>query len=187
MIRGEADGVPEVAEAVEPTAAAEAGVTEAARVEFVEIDPEDPNAEHCLSEYYKELDRRFPDGFDASAGASLKPDAMRPPAGVFLVAMLDELPIGCGGLRFNPPGPHEHGPVEINRLWIDPRARGLGLGRRLLNELEMRAAETGAETVCLDTNGTLDEAIAMYKSSGYVEVERFNDNPFAQHWFRKAL
>ncbi|MFZ0665863.1 MAG: GNAT family N-acetyltransferase [Acidimicrobiales bacterium] len=157
-------------------------VVAAGEVEFAEADPEEPSARHCLSEYYKELDRRFPDGFDPSAGTPVSADAMRPPAGLFLLAMLNDSPIGCGGLRF-----HEHATTEINRLWIDPRVRGLGFGRRLLTELERRAAAKGSDAVCLDTNGTLDEAIAMYKSAGYVEVERFNENPFAQHWFRKDL
>ena len=65
--------------------------------------------------------------------------------------------------------------------------RGLGLGRRLVAELERRAAEAGATTVRLDTNGALTEAIALYRSSGYEEVEPFNDEVYAHHWFAKPL
>ena len=104
---------------------------------------------------------------------------MLPPAGVFLVATLRDEPIGCGGLKF-----HDDW-AELKRMWVAPDARGLGIGRRLLTELEARAAAHGSRVVRLDTNGTLREAIAMYRSAGYVEIEPFNDERYAQHWFKK--
>ena len=72
-------------------------------------------------------------------------------------------------------------------MWVDESARGLGLGRRLLNELERQAAAHGAGTVRLETNKSLVEAISLYRSAGYVEVARFNDEPYAHHWFEKRL
>ena len=72
-------------------------------------------------------------------------------------------------------------------MWVSPTVRGLGLGRRLLAELEKAAAATGADSVRLETNRSLAEAIAMYRSAGYVEVEPFNDEPYAHHWFAKSL
>jgi ribosomal protein S18 acetylase RimI-like enzyme len=72
-------------------------------------------------------------------------------------------------------------------MWVAPAARGLGLGRRLLRELERLARETGARTIRLDTNRVLNEAIRLYRSAGYQEVPRFNDEPYAHHWFEKAL
>ena len=72
-------------------------------------------------------------------------------------------------------------------MWVDPAARGLGVGRRLLAELESRAAANGSRTVRLDTNGALTEALAMYRSAGYREVEPFNDEQYADHWFEKRL
>jgi ribosomal protein S18 acetylase RimI-like enzyme len=53
--------------------------------------------------------------------------------------------------------------------------------------MERRATEHGARAVRLDTNRHLTEAIAMYRSAGYVEVPRFNDEPFAHHWFEKRV
>ena len=67
-------------------------------------------------------------------------------------------------------------------MWIAPAARGLGLGRRLLSELEQRS-RTGIAR--LETNRNLTEAIALYRAAGYVEVEPFNDEPYAHHWFEK--
>jgi ribosomal protein S18 acetylase RimI-like enzyme len=72
-------------------------------------------------------------------------------------------------------------------MWVAETARGLGIGRRLLGELERLAREHGAAAVRLDTNRALTEAITMYRSAGYVEVPRFNDEPFAHHWFLKSL
>jgi ribosomal protein S18 acetylase RimI-like enzyme len=70
---------------------------------------------------------------------------------------------------------------------VAEEARGTGLGRRLLIELEDRAARSGATVARLETNRALTEAIAMYRSSGYAEVPAFNDEPFAHHWFEKRL
>jgi ribosomal protein S18 acetylase RimI-like enzyme len=72
-------------------------------------------------------------------------------------------------------------------MWVDRSARGLGLGRRLLAELERQAAARGVGVVRLETNGALAEAIALYRSAGYCEVEAFNDEPYAHHWFEKEL
>ena len=65
--------------------------------------------------------------------------------------------------------------------------RGLGLGRRLLDRLEGEAVRHGATAARLETNGALTEAIALYRAAGYEEVEPFNDEPFADHWFEKPL
>lgn len=159
----------------------------AALVEVVAIDPAHRHAQHCLHEYYAELDRRFDAGFDPAVSRKVDLDEVRPPAGVFLVALLRAEPIGCGALKF-----HGHEPTEIKRMWVDPSARGLGVGRRLLSELERCATDHavsahGSHVVRLDTNRTLKEAIAMYCSAGYVEVAAFNDEPYAQHWVEKSL
>jgi ribosomal protein S18 acetylase RimI-like enzyme len=72
-------------------------------------------------------------------------------------------------------------------MWVAESARGLGLGRRLLATLEQLARDSGAGVVQLETNDALVEAIALYRSTGYEEVPPFNDEPFAHHWFAKAL
>jgi ribosomal protein S18 acetylase RimI-like enzyme len=79
------------------------------------------------------------------------------------------------------------GPAHLRRMWVSPTVRGLGLGRRLLTELESRAAAAGASVVQLETNGSLTEAISLYLSAGYREVDPFNDEAYAHHWFEKRL
>ena len=66
-------------------------------------------------------------------------------------------------------------------------ARGLGVGRRLLDEVEGTARDAGVRTLRLETNRTLVEAIGLYRSAGFVQVPAFNDEPFAHHWFEKQL
>jgi ribosomal protein S18 acetylase RimI-like enzyme len=57
----------------------------------------------------------------------------------------------------------------------------------MLTELEARAAGSGARVARLETNGTLGEAIGLYRSAGYREVPAFSDEPYAHHWFEKTL
>ncbi len=146
-------------------------------------DPGDPQAQYCLEEYVRDIDRRFDGGWDPSRSISADPHELRPPAGLLLVASLASEPIGCGALKF-----HDREPTEIKRMWVAPSARGLGVGRRLLIELEAEAAARGmSRVVRLETNGSLSEAIALYRSAGYREVPAFNDEPYAHHWFEKRL
>ena len=148
----------------------------------ITVDPRSADARFCLGEYFAELDRRFDAGFDPVRGIAAELDLMRPPAGVFVVATLHGEPVGCGGLRF-----YGDDPTELKRMWVAESARGLGLGRRLLEELERLAAEHGTRVLRLETNRNLVEAIALYRSSGYREVAPFNDLPYAHHWFEKRL
>jgi ribosomal protein S18 acetylase RimI-like enzyme len=145
-------------------------------------DPRHPHARFCIDGYFTELARRFPDGFEPGRSIPAGEADLTPPAGLLLVATLHGEPIGCGALKF-----HGDDPAELKRMWVAPSARGLGLGRRLLAELETRAAEHGVRILRLETNRSLTEAIAMYRGAGYREVDAFNDEPYADHWFEKVL
>jgi DNA-binding MarR family transcriptional regulator/GNAT superfamily N-acetyltransferase len=153
-----------------------------ASVEIKAVDPESADAQYCLAEYVGELNRRSERGFDPTIGATALPHEVRPPAGQFFVAYLQGEAIGCGAVKH-----HADAPAEIKRMWIAPRARGLGLGRRLLEKLELSALESGARVGHLETSAVLPEAIALYRSAGWVEVPQFNDELFADHWFEKQL
>ena len=153
-----------------------------ALVEIRQIDPTAPDARECLRSYFAELERRSAMPFDPNVGATAKAHEVRPPAGLFLVSYLRDAPVGCGALKH-----FADGVSDIKRMWVAEAARGLGLGRRLLTELEARAGEHGTRIVRLETSRFLTEAIALYVSAGYVEVPAFNDEPFADHWFEKRL
>ena len=151
-------------------------------VEIGEADPRAADARRCVRAYFAELDRRSQTGFDPAAGISAEPHELVAPSGAFLLARLRGEPVGCGAVKH-----HAGAPSEIKRMWIAEPARGLGLGRRMLEELELRARAAGAPAARLETNRALVEAIALYRSSGYAEVAPFNDESFADHWFEKRL
>jgi GNAT superfamily N-acetyltransferase len=154
----------------------------AAVVEMKPVDPEHPDALRCLQAYYDELGARSGGAFDPAGGSFVDPDEMRPPAGVLLVAYLRGDPVGCGALK-------DWGgePSYLKRMWVADRVRGLGVGRRLLAALEEYAAAQGVRVTRLETNRLLVEAIALYRSEGYVEVAPFSVEPFSHHWFEKRL
>jgi GNAT superfamily N-acetyltransferase len=154
----------------------------AATVDVDLVDPASPDARTALAQYFAELDTRFRSGFDPRAGGADDVDGMRPPLGAFLVVRSDHEPVGCGGVQHV-----DERTGEIKRMWIHRDWRGLGLGGRLLARLESVARDLGRSRVVLDTNETLLEAIAMYDRAGYHRIERYNDNPYAHHWFAKDL
>jgi DNA-binding MarR family transcriptional regulator/N-acetylglutamate synthase-like GNAT family acetyltransferase len=154
----------------------------AAAVTIAAEDPASADATACLDAYYAELDRRFDGGFDVRRARSATPDELVEPHGLLLVARLHGQPIGCGALKL-----HGTAPAEIKRMWVSGDARGLGVGRRLLTELERAAAARGVRTVQLETNRSLGEAIELYRSAGYREIPAWNDEVYGDHWFEKDL
>ena len=148
--------------------------------EFVEVDAGSSAAQAAMTAYFAELAARFPAGFDPTG--YLEPEDYNPPRGRFFLAMSGGEVTACGGLQWI-----DDTTAEIKRMWVDPAFRGRGIARRLLGFLERTAADSGRGAIRLDTNPVLLEAIAMYRSSGYHDIERYNDNPYAGHWFEKRL
>jgi DNA-binding MarR family transcriptional regulator/GNAT superfamily N-acetyltransferase len=154
----------------------------ASMVHIAPADPRGADARWCVQQYVAELHERFDAGWDPARSISAYPHELTPPAGLFLVAHLREEPVGCGALKF-----HGEAPSELKRMWVAPSVRGLGVGRRLLNELEHHARHAGVAVLRLETNRTLTEAIELYRRAGYQEVAAFNTEPYAHHWFEKHL
>jgi GNAT superfamily N-acetyltransferase len=153
-------------------------------ITFDVADPRSQGALWAMRRYFAELDDRFPGGFDTGDALTADAGALEPPSGVFLLASIagDEKPVGCGGLQTI-----GEGVAEIKRMWVDPSVRGRGVARRLLAALEGHARGAGFEVVRLDTNSRLPEAVALYRSAGYREIDRYNENPYPDHFFEKAL
>lgn len=111
-----------------------------------------------------------------------------PPRGVFLVVNhqlvegTENSGLGCGGVRRL-----ELTRFEVKHLWVRPAARGRGIGRALLAELERRSSELGAQEIVLDTNESLAAAGGLYRSAGYRSIAPYNDNPNATTWYLKML
>lgn len=156
-----------------------------------------------MSRYFAELDDRFADGFDVAGALDDAGHAYNPPHGAFLLAGAgssgadrssgadapgpdaagtDDAPLACGAVTWLD---LERG--EVKRMWVAPAARGRGLASALLSALEDEVRGAGRTVVVLDTRSVLVEAVALYPRRGYQTVERYNDNPYADRWFRKTL
>jgi DNA-binding MarR family transcriptional regulator len=144
-------------------------------------DPRSRAARFCIGCYFQELAERFEGGFDPARSIPVAAEALTPPEGFLILATLKGEPVGCGALKCHA------GCGEIKRMWVAPSSRGLGIGKRILLRLEDLARQRRLPLLRLETNRALTEAQALYKSSGYREVTPFNDEPYAHHWFEKAL
>ena len=154
----------------------------ASMVEIAPTDPRAPAARRAAELYYGVLAVRFPEGFDLGRSMPASDDDLTRPAGVLLVATLHAEPVGCGAVVFR-----ADGTAHVKRMWVADAVRGLGLGRRLLTALERQAADRGIGVVRLETHRALTEAMSLYRSAGYREVERFNAERYAHHWFEKVI
>jgi GNAT superfamily N-acetyltransferase len=142
----------------------------------------DPVCQDLLRRYIGELEARLGREFDASRASPPGRHDFDPPAGVFVVARLSGRPVGCGGVRTLEPGV-----AEIRRMYVDPSARGHGVGSAVLAALEHAAREMGHQLMRLDTAAELHEAHRLYEGAGYVAVPAYNDNEFAARWYEKRL
>ena len=116
---------------------------------------------------------------EAAAGP---PADLVPPAGAMLLVRVDGEPAGIGGVR------HLDTEVaEVKSMYVDPAHRGLGLGRRILDELHRIAAESDCRAVRLDSNRFLAAAVGLYRAAGYREVADYNGNTKADLWFDREL
>jgi len=111
------------------------------------------------------------------------PGAYASPRGRLLVAEAGTELAGCVACR-----PHSPGVCEMKRLFVRPAFRGLGLGRRLIERLADEAAVAGYSVMVLDTLPVMGEAIGLYRSAGFIEIEPYTYNPVpGAMYFRKVL
>ncbi|HEX5114452.1 MAG TPA: GNAT family N-acetyltransferase [Pseudonocardiaceae bacterium] len=100
------------------------------------------------------------------------PDEFAPPQGLFLVGYAVGEPVACGGWRLHDLiGPTD---AELKRMYVTPKARGLGYARAILAELERTAAAAGRTRMVLETGTRQPEALALYESTGYLPVPNFS-------------
>jgi GNAT superfamily N-acetyltransferase len=144
---------------------------------------EDPDVIALFEVFIHEADGPLGEDVDLSAEIAAGPPAeLGEPGGVLLLARVDGEPAGLGGVR------HLDTEVaEVKSMFVAPAHRGIGLGRRILAELEQIAAGHGCRAVRLDTSDYLTEAIGLYRAAGYSEVPAYNENPKASLWFERQL
>jgi GNAT superfamily N-acetyltransferase len=110
------------------------------------------------------------------------PTEMGSPGGTFIVGYENDVAVCCGGIKRLPDGA-----CEIKRMFVVEEARGRGVARALLTELERRARELGYSVARLDTGPRQPHAQGMYERAGYVAIENFNANPVASFFGEKRL
>jgi GNAT superfamily N-acetyltransferase len=145
-----------------------------------------PDAHRLLTDYFTWRSREFPPAQGSYTVTYPDPDAFVAPDGAFLIAD-DGQPVGCGGIRRISADPAGRVRFEVKHLWLAPESRGRGLATSLMDELEAKAREFGAEIMVLDTHHTLRGASRLYGKRGYAAVEAYNENPNATVWYAKEL
>jgi GNAT superfamily N-acetyltransferase len=148
------------------------------------------SAHRLLVEYFEARAAGFPGGPNAYRTVFPSPEQFEKPCGVFIVAEDDEsgsqADVGCGGIRELSTATTGRR-FEVKHLYLRPHARGRGLGRALLTELEAKAKALGGTELVLDTNASLEAAGGLYRSSGFIGIPAYNDNPNATNWYLKRL
>ncbi|HVB91576.1 MAG TPA: GNAT family N-acetyltransferase [Acidimicrobiales bacterium] len=150
-------------------------------IRFELCDPEVAPAAALLAEMKSELIGAYED-FSRLDNPALSPGELRAPGGAYLVGFEGDEAVAGGGVRRLS---DEVG--EIKRMFVRPPARSRGLAAELLSAIEAVARKLGYLSVRLDTGPKQVHARSLYRASGYVEIEPYNDNPFASYWAEKQL
>jgi GNAT superfamily N-acetyltransferase len=162
-------------------------MTAALPISISAVSPTSNDAKDASFRYYDDIVGRYhgrpasrPEILDAQAG--YPSDDLVVPLGIFLLARQGGTVLGCAGMRVRP------GNIgEVTRVFVEPAARGKGVGRLLMETLERECRELGLDALRLDTRTDLVEARGLYASLGYIEGTAHNTDPYANHWFRKEL
>ncbi len=168
---------------------------------FVETAVGSPAAQQLLTEYFAERAEGFPPEQGVYQPTFPVPEHFSGAAGVFLLASSSEPGnadatadatdradlLGCGGIRRIQRADAGLVRFEVKHLFLRETARGRGVGRAMLAELERRALELGAEEIVLDTNASLETAGQLYRRAGYNGIPAYNANPNATNWFGKRI
>jgi ribosomal protein S18 acetylase RimI-like enzyme len=95
------------------------------------------------------------------------------PTGHFVVGYLDGVPVAMGGWRRlgDRPGLPSPNAAEIKRMYVAPSARGRGLSRIVLAELETSARAAGLDWLVLETGRPQTSAVGLYRAAGYTEID----------------
>jgi len=120
-----------------------------------------------IGEAVQELRRRYP-GFEANEYSASEADQA---GAAFVVARLNEAPVGCGALR---PFETEEA-VEIKRMFVREDYRRRGISKQIVAFLEETARQLGYQKVVLETGTKQPEAIQLYHLSGYHRIPNFGE------------
>ncbi len=153
----------------------------------ISVQPEDPRGEaatQLVRELTAEIAALYSD-FGQDGSGSFSANDVLVPRSAFVVARLNGQPVGCGALR-----PMDAETMEVKRMYVAPCARRLGLGRRILAELERLAAGFGYHVMRLETGIRQPEARALYERFGFHRIPPFGQyigNPISVCYEKAVL
>jgi putative acetyltransferase len=133
-------------------------------IEIAVEDPDQPEVALLLQASDAYMASLYP----AESNHMLAIASLRQPRVAFLVARVDGKALGCGAVVDS-----GEGWAEVKRMFVSPAARGLKLGRRLMDEIEAIAARRGARVLRLEMGACQPEAMGLYRSAGFVEIGPF--------------
>jgi GNAT superfamily N-acetyltransferase len=119
-----------------------------------------------LDELWRELDELY--GNDAATTWHV--ERMQDERAVFVLARLDNEPVGCGAIR-----PLTETIAEVKRVFVQPHARRHGVARRIVETLEQLARARGFSEIWLETGLPQTAALQLYESLGYTRIADFGE------------
>ena len=146
---------------------------------LVRADPREGQARALVEASHALMQSLYP----AEANHYLDLEALAAPDVWFYLATSEDRALGCCALAV------KDGYGEVKSLFVDPAARGAGLGRALLAEIEAVARAEGLEWLRLETGTGLDAAHGLYRAHGFRECGAFGAyeaGPFSV-FFEKRL
>ena len=139
----------------------------AAEVEIKVADPQSPDIRALI----RELDDLMESLYPAESNHLLNLDALRAPEVQFFAAYLDGTAVGCGAVK------RFADYVEVKRVFVASRARGLGVALKIMKTLEAATRAAGLTVMRLETGIYQPEALALFESFGFERRESFGDYP----------
>jgi putative acetyltransferase len=137
-------------------------------VQIARVSLDDDDALRLIAALNRELAATYPE--EGATHFRLDANEVTGDRGAFLVARVDGAAVGCGAVRLL-----DDGRAEIKRMYTSPPARGRGVGRALLTELERVGRELGARELVLETGVRQTEAMALYQRAGFGPIAAWGE------------
>lgn len=135
-------------------------------IQIEPIDPLHPDALYLLHEAAREIRPLY--NSERDPNIDLPTNEPLDPRSAYLLAYADGKPIGCIALR-----PLDEATAELQRMYVLPAFRGLGVAQKLVEQIEKAATDFKYTTIRLETGNKQTQAIAFYKACGYQRIEPF--------------
>ncbi|MGE3871805.1 MAG: GNAT family N-acetyltransferase [Parvibaculaceae bacterium] len=137
----------------------------------IEIMPADPRTPEIVAMIHA-LDRYMGALYPAESNHLVDVNTLAQPNVHFFAARVDGRIVGCGAIMV-----HGSDYAEVKRVFVDPAARGLGLGRRLIDKLLATARTHGVTLLRLETGISQPEALGLFEACGFARCGPFGDYP----------